>query len=117
MGKIVIAAALLAVWVSGCAAGTEQTQVLQVGSRNLRCTRSEVESTLNRETPKVREYLVGCDFMYSRVHCTDRDCHLAEVKPPCIGEGPCFEEDPVTLEWRLPPQVASRDEPRVRAVH
>jgi hypothetical protein len=24
------------------------------------------------------------------------------VKPPCIGDMPCFEEDPVTLEWRLP---------------
>jgi hypothetical protein len=87
-------------------------QVLQVGSQNLRCPTSELASTLNRTTPRVREYLVGCDFMYSRVHCTERGCHLAEVKPPCIGEGPCFEEDPVTLEWRLPPKLATRDEQR-----
>lgn len=83
-------------------AGSEQAAVLQVGSRNLKCQRSEVESTLNRTTPKVREYLVGCDFMYTRVHCTEKGCHPAPVKPPCIGEMPCFEEDPVTLEWRLP---------------
>lgn len=57
---------------------------------------------LNRTTPKVREYVVGCDFMYTRVHCTEQGCHPAEVKPPCIGDMPCFEEDPVTLEWRLP---------------
>ena len=86
-------------------ASHEQTAVLQMGSRNLKCPRSELSSELNRVTPKVREYLVGCDFMFTRVHCTDKGCHPAEVKPPCIGEMPCFEEDPVTLEWRLPKGV------------
>ena len=112
MRNAVITSLLFAVWVWGCAASAEQVQVLQVGSQNLRCPTSELASTLNRTTPRVREYLVGCDFMYSRVHCTERGCHLAEVKPPCIGEGPCFEEDPVTLEWRLPPKLATRDEQR-----
>src|ERR1051325_12084882 len=96
--------ALLALCLGGCA-GAEQTSVLQVGSQNLRCPRSELESTLSRTTPKVREYLVGCDFMFSRVLCNEQGCHLAEVKPPCIGDVPCFEEDPITLEWRLPPKL------------
>jgi hypothetical protein len=104
--------ALLTILVGGCAAA-EQATVLQVGSQNLKCPRSELESTLNRTTPKVREYLVGCDFMYSRVHCGDQGCHLAKVKPPCIGEGPCFEEDPVTLEWRLPPKIATFEQPQL----
>lgn len=91
----------LALGASACAS-SEPAAVLQVGSRNLKCPRSEVSTALNRSTPKVREYLVGCDFMYTRVHCTDSECHPAEVKPPCIGDAPCFEEDPVTLEWRLP---------------
>jgi len=93
--------ALVALGTAACA--SEPPGVVQVGSRNLRCQRSEVETTLNRRTPKVREYLVGCDFMVTRVHCTDQGCHPAQTKPPCIGDMPCFEEDPVTLEWRLPP--------------
>ena len=97
----------LALVVPACA-GAEHTAVLQIGSRNLKCPRSELESTLNRTTPKVREYLVGCDFMYTRVHCTEKGCHPAEVKPPRIGDMPCFEEDPVTLEWRLPRGVDAR---------
>lgn len=110
MRKAVTTFVFLTIGVGGCAASTEEVQVLQVGSQNLRCPRSELATTLNRTTPKVREYLVGCDFMYSRVHCTDRGCSLAEVKPPCIGDMPCFEEDPVTLRWRLPPKVASREQ-------
>jgi hypothetical protein len=65
-------------------------------------------ATLNRSTPMVREYLVGCDFMFTRVHCTEVGCYPAEVKPPCIGDKPCFEEDPMTLEWRLPPGARAR---------
>jgi hypothetical protein len=83
-------------------ASSETAAVMQMGSRNLRCPRSELSSELNRVTPTVREYVVGCDFMYTRVHCTEKGCHPAAVKPPCIGDMPCFEEDPVTLEWRLP---------------
>jgi hypothetical protein len=99
-------AIVLSVLLAGGCASSAPDSVLQVGSRNLRCPRSEVSTELNRTTPKVREYLVGCDFMYTRVHCTDAGCRPAEIKPPCIGDGPCFEEDPVTLEWRLP-KVAS----------
>ena len=97
----------------GCASSAPES-VLQVGSRNLKCPRSEVSTELHRTTPVVREYLVGCDFMYTRVHCTDTACRPAEIKPPCIGEGPCFEEDPVTLEWRLPTvaTVAAKAQPR-----
>ena len=108
---------LFALVVGGCAGTTEQATVLQVGSRNLKCPRSELESTLSRSTPKVREYLVGCDFMYSRVHCTDKGCHPAEVKPPCIGDLPCFEEDPITLEWRLSPKVAIVSESAKPSAH
>jgi hypothetical protein len=106
MRHAVKAFVLFTLLAGGCAATKEQATVLQVGSTNLKCPRSELESTLSRTTPKVREYLVGCDFMYSTVHCTDQGCHLAEVKPPCIGDLPCFEEDPITLEWRLPPGSA-----------
>lgn len=91
----------MALGAAGCAA--EPPAVAQIGSRNLKCQRSELQTTLSRTTLKVREYLVGCDFMYTRVHCTDTGCHPAEVKPPCIGDMACFEEDPITLEWRLPP--------------
>jgi hypothetical protein len=101
----------LSVLAPACA-GSEPAAVLQVGSRNLRCPRSEVSTELNRATPKVREYVVGCDFMYTRVHCTERGCHPAEVKPPCIGDMPCFEEDPVTLEWRLPARAVVQRAPR-----
>ena len=92
---------LSAIAAAGCA-GSEPASVLQVGSRNLKCTRSEISSTLARTTPKVREYLVGCDFMYTRVHCTGDRCYPAEPKPPCIGDAPCLVEDPVTLRWELP---------------
>jgi hypothetical protein len=40
--------------------------------------------------------------MYTRVHCTKAGCRSAPLEPPCVGNLPCFEEDPVTLEWRLP---------------
>jgi hypothetical protein len=60
-----------------------------------------MEFVLNRETPKVREYLVGCDFTYTKVHCSSSaGCVPAKPRPPCFGGG-CFEEDPITLEWTL----------------
>lgn len=75
--------------------------VIEAGARNLHCPRSEIEVALNRETRSVREYAVACNFTYTLVHCTDSGCRPAPVKPPCVGDAPCFEEDPETLEWRL----------------
>jgi hypothetical protein len=49
----------------------------------------------------VDEWYVGCDFKYLRVHCRADGCAPAGPRPPCMGEGECVEEDPVTLEWRL----------------
>lgn len=85
----------------GCAA-TEPDAVTQVGSRNLRCQRSEVETALHRESALVREYYVGCDFMYTRVLCdkANASCHPAKAQPPCFAGG-CFKEDPITFEWEL----------------
>ena len=57
-------------------------------------------SELNRETRRVREYYVACDFTYTTVRCADGRCFPAKPKPPCFGGG-CFTEDPVTLEWTL----------------
>ncbi len=93
----------------GCA-GSEPAAVLSVGSRNLRCQRSELETALHRESSKVREYYVGCDFMYTRVLCAKaqgrEDCYPARAQPPCFGGG-CFKENPVTFEWELEPKLAS----------
>jgi len=72
--------------------------VVKAGLRNLRCPSGEGEMLLTRETPKVREYVVACDFRYTRVHCSDAGCRPAPLRPPCVRGG-CFEEDPVTLEW------------------
>jgi hypothetical protein len=77
--------------------------VVRAGMRNLRCPSGEGVLWLNRETPKVREYIVACDFRYTRVHCSDRGCRAAAPKPPCTKAG-CFEEDPITLEWKLRPR-------------
>jgi len=83
--------------------------VVRAGMRNLKCPSGEGVMWLSRETPKVREYVVACDFRYTRVHCSDKGCHGAPPKPPCIKAG-CFEEDPVTLEWKLhrSPSFAAR---------
>ncbi len=81
-------------------AGAPDT-VVDAGARNLHCPRSEIEVVLNRETRSVREYAVACNFTYTLVHCTKGGCAPAPVKPPCVGDIPCFEEDPETLEWRL----------------
>lgn len=82
---------------------------MSLGARNLRCQRSEVETSLNRQSSQVREYYVGCDFMYTRVLCNAADqCHPAGPQPPCFGGG-CFKENPETFEWELDEgAVASR---------
>jgi len=85
--------------VTGCASAPPA--VRDIATRKLHCARDDVEVSLNRETPRVREYAAGCNFMYTRVLCTDQQCAPAETKPPCIGNMPCFEEDPDTLTWRL----------------
>jgi len=96
-------------WAAGCASAPDAVKDLAV--RKLHCANHEVEVALNRETRSVREYAVGCNFMYTLVHCTDQGCAPAETKPPCIGTMPCFEEDPETLTWRL----AATDAPKRRA--
>ncbi|HEV8248149.1 MAG TPA: hypothetical protein VGP93_20380 [Polyangiaceae bacterium] len=103
-------AVLCALAPLGCVS-SEPAEVLQVGSRNLRCPRAEMDAALNRQTPKVREYLVGCDFMYTRVHCSESGCYPAKVKPPCLAgtKAPCFKEDPVTLDWTLDQGIAEAD--------
>ena len=97
----------LAVFAIACASG-EPLSVKSVAVRQLKCSPDDVYAVVNRTTPKVREWIVGCDFYYARVHCTSGGCEPARPKPPCIGELTCFEEDPVTLEWRLP-RTAHRD--------
>jgi hypothetical protein len=87
--------------MTAACASAPPPNVLAVGTQNLKCPRGEVETMLNRETPKVREYYVGCNFMYTRVHCTDESCYVAKLRPPCINGTHCFEEDPVTLDWVL----------------
>ncbi len=86
--------------VASCASTPDA--VLQAGASNLHCKNQELEVALNRETAVVREYAVACNFMYTRVHCTNGGCRPAPIEPPCVGNLPCFEEDPITLEWRLP---------------
>jgi hypothetical protein len=103
-------ATLVALSVTALGCASSEPGVLQAGSRNLKCQRGEVEMALNRETAKVREYLVGCEFMYTRVHCTDAGCYPAKIKPPCIGDVPCFKEDPVTLEWIPEEPLAELDQ-------
>ena len=92
----------------GCSSfGSESSAVLRVGSRNLRCPKSDLETALQRESSRAREYYVGCDFMYTRVLCdnpgagqTAAQCHPAKPQPPCVG-GRCFKENPLTFEWEL----------------
>jgi hypothetical protein len=92
----------------GCAG--EPNAVLRVGGRNLRCPAGDLETALNRESSGVREYYVGCDFMYTRVLCEKAaagasQCHPAKPQPPCFGGG-CFKENPTTFEWELDESVA-----------
>jgi hypothetical protein len=56
---------------------------------------------LSRDTGVVREYYVGCNFMYSRVLCQGDRCYTAQAEPACMPKMPCFKEDPKTLEWIL----------------
>jgi hypothetical protein len=90
----------MALGSSSCASAPDA--VLEAGGRNLQCPHRDLEVALNRETSLVREYAVACNFMYTRVHCKKNGCYSAPLEPPCVGNLPCFEEDPVTLEWRLP---------------
>jgi hypothetical protein len=88
----------------GCA--SEPRGPLTVAAKNLKCQRSELHAELGRTTPKVQEYYVACDFMYTRVHCSkERGCYTAPLQPPCVN-GSCFKEDPVTLEWEPDNPVA-----------
>lgn len=86
--------------LSACGAHAERPALLAVAARNLHCPQTEMEFALNRQTPKVREYVVACDFTYTTVRCADGRCFPAKPKPPCVA-GFCFEEDPLTLEWTL----------------
>jgi len=104
LGKFSLAAAvgcLVAPTLFACATDGEARRVRSVAASTLDCPSGEFEAGLHRETPAVREWYVGCDFAYTRVHCNDSTCAPAPVKPPCIGDLPCFEEDPLTLAWRL----------------
>jgi len=100
----VVAVSLLA----GCGAASEPNAIMRIGSRNLRCPQSDLETALHRESSQTEEYYVGCDFMYTRVLCDKRSaaCHPAKPQPPCFGGG-CFKENPVTFEWELDDTVAS----------
>ena len=103
---------LVAISLYGCSAfgGGEPPAVLSVGARNLKCQRSELETALHRESVQVREYYVGCDFMYTRVLCAESGCYPARPRPPCFAGG-CFKENPVTFEWELDATLASADVP------
>lgn len=90
---------------AGCG-NPEAAQARAVVAGTILCPDGELEAGLERETPRVREWVVGCNFIYARVHCSASGCVKAEPEPPCIGDLPCFEEDPVTLEWV--PKVARR---------
>ena len=80
--------------------------VLEAGTRELRCPRGELDTMLNRDTGVVREYYVGCNFMFARVHCRGERCRPAPPEPPCMPKVPCFKENPKTLEWELEEPVA-----------
>jgi hypothetical protein len=94
---------------SGCA-NQESVQAKAAVADRILCASGDIEAGVHRETPQVREWYVGCDFVYARVHCGAEGCRPAPVQPPCIGDLPCFEEDPVTLEWSLP-EAPSRSTP------
>ena len=111
-----VASALIVLVAAGCAAGgSELPAVTSVAARNLKCQRSELETALQRESPQVREYYVGCDFMYTRVLCQDSGCYPARPRPPCFAGG-CFKENPVTFEWELDETLASAEVPDATAL-
>jgi hypothetical protein len=90
---------LLVFGFSGCA-NPEATRASLVAANRLRCDPDDMSAGIERSTPVVREWIVGCDFTYTRVHCTDQGCTQAPPVPPCVSEDmPCMVEDPVTLKW------------------
>jgi hypothetical protein len=91
--------------LAGCAS-PEAAQARTVAANRMQCPPEDLVAGIERETPEVREWVVGCNFSYTRVHCTDEGCRQAEPKPPCIGDIPCFKEDPVSLRWVLSENVA-----------
>lgn len=114
MASGLVASLMASSLLLGCSTAGESGAVLRVGSRNLRCPAGDLETALHRESAKVREYYVGCDFMYTRVLCdkgngaTAAQCHPAKPQPPCFGGG-CFTEDPITFEWKLDETLASAE--------
>jgi len=100
MGGFVLLVGLSVLVTNGCA-NEESVQAKAVVGDGFKCPPGELEAGLNRETPKVREWIVGCNFIYARIHCRDGRCYRAPPEPPCMGDLPCFKEDPVTLEWDI----------------
>lgn len=88
-------------------ASNEPVAVRSIAQRQLRCAADDLYAVVNRTTPRVEEWIVGCEFYYTRVLCSAEGCRVPSPKPPCFGDMECFEEDPTTLEWTLP-RVASR---------
>ena len=86
--------------LSACA-GSEPRAVRHAAIQQLDCSPDDVYAIVNRTTTEVQEWYTGCDFKYLRVHCKKEGCAPAGPRPPCLGDGECFEEDPLTLEWRL----------------
>lgn len=87
-------------------ANPEATQASLVAANRLRCEPDDMAAGIERSTPVVREWIVGCDFTYTRVHCTNQGCTQAPVVPPCVsGDVPCMVEDPVTLKWVMLEEV------------
>ncbi len=97
-----VGAAIVASSLMFACARQESTRARLAATEALNCAPSEVNTVLLRETSKVREWGVACDFTYTRIHCTDAGCRRAEPKPPCMGNLTCFEENPETLAWELP---------------
>jgi hypothetical protein len=92
---------LLLFATAGCA-NQEAARAKAVAASDRVCGEHELSAGIERETEAVREWIVGCNFTYVRVHCTDEGCMRAEPKPPCMGDMPCLVEDPITLKWELP---------------
>ena len=97
-----------ALFVSACA-NPEALRANMVAAERLRCDPADMAAGIERETPVVREWVVGCNFTYTRVHCTGDRCYQAPPTPPCMGQLACLVEDPVTLQWVLRDAPAKRD--------